>query len=117
MEVWIQQDSILRSWPKYSDVRDVLSRELSLTINLESATVTQLCDGAAGLRRRFWREEGPLLAQGYQKPYKARVLLEIAHEREPANLAVSDQLVETILTSHPLDCYDPAAKVAWAIRR
>lgn len=110
MQVWRQQDSVLGSWPRYLDVREILRQDLSLTIDLQNVAVAQLCEMAAGLRADFWREEGALSADGYRKPYQARVLLEVAHDREPANLAVSDELVETILTSHPLEYFDPETK-------
>ncbi len=49
-------------------------------------------------------------AEGYREVFKALVLAEAAHEREPGNLAVSDDLVRVLLAASPIGCYDPETK-------
>lgn len=109
-KVWLEQDAVVRSWPKYPAVRDAIRQELSQTLDLDKATVDQLREEAARLRAVFWSEEGCLLPDGYRHPYQARVLLEIALARAPGDLSLQDDLVETIQTANPLDCYDPDVK-------
>ena len=107
MPVWYAQDAVVRSWPKYPQVKDALRADLAATLDLEKAPLEQLVAQAASMRVTFWEEEGPLSPGGYRRIFSARLLLEIAHERVPEDLAVSDDLVETISAAYPMDCYNP----------
>ncbi len=49
------------------------------------------------LRNLFWNLGGGLSETAYPYIYAARLLDELAHEREPENSAVIDQLVESIM--------------------
>lgn len=110
MQVWQEQDAVVQSWPKFEDAREDIEKNVAAEFNLDQLSVEELQAAAAQLRETFWRQEGSLAPQGYVPAYEARVLLETAHAREPQNLSVSDDLVETILTSHPMDQYNPDTK-------
>lgn len=97
------QDAVMKAWPRYADVRDRLSAELARQyegLNLPNEKLVSL---AVTLRDQFWRAGGNFSADSYQDGYRARLLLEIAHERDPGNLALTDELVETM----------QAAEVSW----
>jgi hypothetical protein len=106
MKIWIEQDAVMQSWPQYQDVRDELRRELAASMDLDSAALAELQGEASRLQTEFWQQEGYRSAQGYRQAYKARLLMEIAHEREPGNLAVADALVDAIQTGTPISRYD-----------
>jgi hypothetical protein len=110
MKVWIAQDAVMRSWPTYQDARDELRRELAGSIDLDNATIDQLRTEASRLQAAFWEQDAFLSPQGYRQAYKARLLMEIAHEREPGNLAVADELADAIQTGTLTACYDPETK-------
>lgn len=109
-QIWMEMDKVSRSWPRYVDAREELRKELAASMDLEGVATDDLRSEAARLQAAFWQQEGYLSAQGYREAYKARLLLEIAHEREPGNLAITDELVEVIQTACPLRQYDPENK-------
>ena len=110
MRVWIAQDAVVRSWPTYQDAQDELRRELAGSADPDNTTIDQLRAEASRLQAAFWEQEAFLSPQGYRPAYKARLLMEIAHEREPGNLAVADELVDAMQTGTPVTCYDPETK-------
>jgi hypothetical protein len=110
MKIWIDQDKVMHSWPKYQDVRDELRRELGALMDLDSAALAEMRSEASRLQTEFWQQEGYRSAQGYRQAYKARLLMEIAHKREPGNLAVADELVNAIQTGTPISRYDAESR-------
>jgi len=103
IQVYKEQDKIMATWPDYLDVRDKLHKELLAGINLDALSSDELVDIALNLRNKFWQAGGNLSTVSYKDVYKARILLEIAHKRNPGNVSVIDELVETI----------QSAEVAW----
>jgi hypothetical protein len=106
VKIWIDQDAVLQLWPRYQEARDELRRELGASMDLDGAATAELRAEALRLQTEFWQQEGYRSAQGYRQAYKARLLMEIAHEREPGNLAVADELVDAIQTGTPISRYD-----------
>lgn len=104
--IWMEQDEVMSEWPPYSEVREQLAKELALTMDLEKASVEEFRKAAVELRDRFWQAGGNSAYDSYHHAYAARVLLELAHEREPDNLKVTDELVETIQAATPLWTHD-----------
>jgi hypothetical protein len=103
IQVYKEQDKIMATWPDYLDVRDKLHKKLLAGINLDALSSDELVDIALDLRNKFWQAGGNLSTVSYKDVYKARILLEIAHKRNPENVSVIDELVETI----------QSAEVAW----
>ena len=88
----------MQGWPSYSAVRDRLYAELAQRLDLENTETAELVDTAVRLREQFWRLGGNLSNDSYQDGYSARILLELAHAREPQNMTIADELVETMQT-------------------
>ncbi len=59
---------------------------------------TKVVRGIDSLRDRFWELGSCLSGIAYPYVYAARLLHEIAHQREPENDAIIDQLVESIMS-------------------
>lgn len=97
-------DAVMQTWPRYATVRDALHEELARRFDLERVAVDQLAQMALALREQFWQAGGNFSPSAYRDGYTARLLLEIAHQRDPRNLTITDELVETM----------QAVEVSWA---
>jgi len=106
-QIWKTQDEFLRAWPRYAEVRDRLHQELVGALHLDQLSVEGLMGTGIALRERFWTLGGELSQVSYPYAYAARIVCEAAHERDPQNLAVTDQLVESILTTELVWSYEP----------
>ncbi|MFC1635265.1 hypothetical protein ACFL5Z_10530 [Planctomycetota bacterium] len=95
-EIWRAQDEIVGIWPDYSDVREQLHKELSEKLDLSDLSDRQLLATAVALREQFWEAGGCLSKISYPYGYAARILLESAHNENPEDLTVTDELIETI---------------------
>jgi len=101
------QDEFIRGRPPYASVRDRLYQELGSTLHVDRLSVEELAATGIALRERFWAVGGDFSEVSYPYGYAARVVFEVAHEREPQNLAITDQLVESILTMELTWHYEP----------
>ncbi len=95
-EILRAQDEIVGTWPDYSDVREPLHKELSEKLDLSDLSDRQLLATAIALREQFWEAGGCLSKTSYPFGYAARILLESAHNKNPEDMTVTDELVETI---------------------
>jgi hypothetical protein len=91
-------------------VTDRLQRELHAKLNSDAMAVNALVTTAIALRNRFWELGGCLSDIAYPYIYVARLLDEIAHQREPENEVIIDQLVESIMAYEVFLYEDPEAK-------
>jgi hypothetical protein len=98
-EINAARDEVMSRWPKYADLRDSLRQELDQKLTLESCSVDRLVQLGVLLREKYWDVGGDFSATSYRYGYMARVLLEIAHAREPNDLAVGDELAEAIMAT------------------
>lgn len=98
IEVWKAQDRIVSTWPAYSDVKQKLYEELQAKLDIKNLSNEQLMATAVALREKFWDKGGRLSHTSYPYGYAARILLEIAHDKNPGNLTITDELVETMQT-------------------
>jgi hypothetical protein len=105
-EIWKAQDAIMRTWPDYSKICVELIKQIAFNDN---TPVQELVEKAITSRAKFWEAGGGLSSDSYQHVYKARILLELAHEREPQNLTITDELVETIQAAYPLFFFNEQA--------
>jgi hypothetical protein len=106
-QLWRMQDGFIQGWPRYDEVRDRLYKELAETLHIDQLSVNELAATSIALRERFWALGGGLREASYPYGYAARVVCEVAHAREPRNLAITDQLVESILTTELIWHYEP----------
>jgi hypothetical protein len=106
-QIWRTQDEFIRGRPPYASVRDRLYQELVDTFHIDRLSVEELAATGIALRERFWAVGGDFSEVSYPYGYAARVVFEVAHEREPQNLAVTDQLVESTLAMEPTWHYEP----------
>jgi hypothetical protein len=98
------QDAVMQMWPRYSILRDQLHRELAQQLDGENVENEELVGRALTLREQFWQAGGNSSPDSYRNGYLARLLLEIAHRKAPEDLAITDELVETM----------QAVEVSWA---
>ncbi len=105
-QIWQTQDEFMRTWPAYSAARELLSTELKEKIEPEFLSNEELVRMGILLREKFWEAGGCLSENSYRYGYMARILLEMAHEREPDNMAITDELVEAIQTTQTGVYYD-----------
>jgi hypothetical protein len=96
-QIHAARDEVMDAWPKYADLHDSLRQELDEKLDLKSCSVDELVRFGILLREKYWDVGGDLAATSYRYGYMARVLLEIAHAREPNDLAIGDELAETIM--------------------
>ncbi len=102
------QDKVMKTWPDYLDMREQLHRELLVELDLENLSNEQLIESALKLRDQFWKTGGcSSMILSYRHAYMARILLELAHNREPENMTITDELVETIQTTWVRENFDP----------
>jgi hypothetical protein len=106
--IWKTQDEAMSAWPRYSEVREQLTEELSQNMDLQNASGKNLVRRALEFRRKFWQAGGGFSRDSYRDAYMARILLELAHTRNPENLNITDELVQTIQSAHPLATIDKA---------
>jgi hypothetical protein len=104
--VWKSQDAIMRKWPTYSEVHDKLAEDVAIEYDLKNMSVQELKRTAIMFQQKFWQAGGSSSPESYQHAYTARLLLELAHSRNPENLIVIDELVETIQAAHPVFTFD-----------
>ena len=95
-QVWKAQDSIRKSWSTYSDSRELLLKELIVQLYLENLSNENLINTALDFRKQFWQEGAKRPKTSFRYAYMARILLEQAQSREPENLLITDELIETI---------------------
>lgn len=100
-QVYQQQDKLIRTYPLYSEVHVQLSEDLAIEIDFENLPTQELVKHALDMREKFWNYGGNLSSGAYIYAYKARTLLELAYSRDPNNLSIADELVETIQSTHP----------------
>ncbi len=100
-QIWKAQDKVTKTWPTYSDVQEKLREELAEKLDLENTTAEELVRIALEYRETFWKAGGCLSRSSYPYAYKARLLLELAHNRNPENMNITDELVETIQSAFP----------------
>ncbi len=94
--IYKAQDAAMKAWPRYADIRGRLEADLARQYDWQNLPQEKLIGLALTLRDQFWQTGGNFSADSYRAGYGARLLLEIAHERDPGNLALTDELVETI---------------------
>jgi len=105
-QLWKMQDKVMDKWPDYSDIQEQLQEGLFAEINPNTLSDDEIVQIASELRERFWHAGGGLSRTSYVNAYKARVLLELAHNRNPQNMLITDELVESIQTVHPIFKFD-----------
>ena len=93
----VAQDECVAKWPRYEQVRDQLEQELQAKLNINVMDVNGLATTGIALRSRFWELGGCLSDAAYPYIYGARLVEEIAHQRQPENAAVIDQVMESIM--------------------
>ena len=96
IEIWKTQDEFIRDWPIYKDVRARLYQELLDKLDIEQLSVEELVATGIALRKKFWELGGCLSKTSYAYGYASRIVLERAHEQAPDNMAIIDELVESI---------------------
>jgi len=102
-EIHAARDEVMSHWPKYADLRDSLrQQELDRKLNLKSSSVEKLVQLGVLLREKYWDVGGDFSPASYRYGYLARVLLEIAHERQPNDLGIGDELAETIMSTQTM---------------
>jgi hypothetical protein len=89
-------DQVMAQWPPLAEVRERLCQELAAEIDPAGLAASDLASRAAALLDQYWQAGGGLSATAYTYAYKARILLEIAHQRQPEDGAITDQLVDAI---------------------
>lgn len=108
--VWIAEDKLANTWPAYLDIREQLHKELLAELDLENLTNEQLIHIGLIFRRKFWQEGGCFSEASFRNGYKARILLELAHNRSPENRAITNELIETIQSTETLWRYQANSK-------
>jgi len=106
MKIWLAQDKVIQQWPKYEEVKDQLQAELFKTFNLKKMTVESLLAHALKYRQAFWNNGGANSSGAFNDIFTARLFLEMAYGLAPTNMAVADELVETIQAAHPLVAFE-----------
>lgn len=96
VQIWEFQDTIMAAWPPFEQVQARLRQELQEKLGIERLSVDELVAAGIALRERFWDLNGCFSAVSYPYAYAARIVTEMAHAKAPDNLAVTDQLVESI---------------------
>lgn len=97
-QIWEFQDTVMATWPPFEQVRAQLRQELQEKLGVDRLSVDELVTTGIALRERFWEVAGCFSETSYPYAYAARIVTEMAHEKAPTNLAVADQLVESIST-------------------
>jgi hypothetical protein len=95
-EIWRMQNKTMASWPDYLEVEETLQKELWAKLDMENLSKEKLIATAVALRERFWQAGGCLSRTSYPYGYGARIVFEIAHGEDPNDMAITDELVETL---------------------
>lgn len=106
-EIWQAQDQCMAQWPAFDQVRDQLTQELREKLKIDALSVEALVATGISLRERFWTLNGCLSEVSYPYAYAGRIVLEMAHEKAPLRMEVTDQLVESIISYEVLWPYPP----------
>lgn len=101
-EIHEAQEQVMRNWPSYAELRQLLHQELDEKLNLKSRSDEELVYIGVLLREKFWDAGGCFSPVSYRYGYMARVLLEIAYARRPDDLAVGDEVAEAIMATGTL---------------
>ncbi len=112
MKVWQAQDKVMSTWPPYSQLSQQLHEQLAAKPDLQNASDEELIQRALSFRDKFWKEGGCLSETSYRDAYLARAILEYAHQRNPRNQMIIDELVETIQSATIMRRIDSDAGVA-----
>ncbi|MHC4757539.1 MAG: hypothetical protein ACYTE8_02675 [Planctomycetota bacterium] len=105
--VWKDQDAIMSEWPAYSDIREELNKELASELDIDNLSDEKLIQTALDFRKKFWQAGGGFSKGSYEYGYKARVLMGLAHSRDPENMTTTDEFIETIQSSELM--YEPGS--------
>lgn len=97
-QIWQLQDKVMAMWPPFEQVQDQLRQELQEKLGIEQLSTDELVATGIALRERFWELAGCFSETSYPYAYAARIVTEMAHEKAPDSLAVTDQLVESVST-------------------
>ncbi len=97
-KIKVTLDECVAGWPHYEQVKGRLQQELQAKLNIDVLEVNRLVTTGIALRNRFWELGGCLSDIVYPCIYAARLLHEIAYQREPEREAIIDQLVESIMS-------------------
>jgi len=107
------QDRVTEAWPDYDRLRETLALELSEKLGIDDLSPEQIGATAVALRERFWQEGGCLSETSYPYVYASRLLLEGLHQEMPDDLAITDELVETLQSTAFILSYDPVTGDAY----
>ena len=105
-QLWQAQDKVMSTWPVYSDVQQQLHKELLARLDIDNLSDEEIIQSVLEFRENFWQAGGCLSSTSYRDAYMARILLEYAHRRNPENMSITDELVETILSAETLWKYE-----------
>ena len=100
-QIWQTQDTYIRQYPKYGDIYANVLSGLQTKHTINNLSVKNIIELAIDYRNDFWNQGGNFSSDAYLNAYRARCLLELAYSRDPNNLDIGDELVETIQTTHP----------------
>ncbi|MHC4475729.1 MAG: hypothetical protein ACYTEL_08785 [Planctomycetota bacterium] len=106
-EIWRMQNETMASWPDYLEVEETLQKELWAKLDMENLSMERLVAAAVALRERFWQAGGCLSRTSYPYGYGARILFEIAHDENPHDMAITDELMEALQSIDIVRKYDP----------
>jgi hypothetical protein len=106
-EIWQTRNKIMSTWPDHSEVHDQLYDELVSKLHIDELSNEQLVSTAVALRELFWQKGGCLSETSYPYGYAARMLFETAHGKDPENMIITDELVESIQSIQVTSWYSP----------
>jgi hypothetical protein len=98
-QLWQRQDEVMSAWPAYDQVKEQLHLELADRLGINQLSLDDLVVTGIALRERFWDLGGCLSEVSYPYAYAAWLVTEMAHEQAPEDMAVTDQFIESILTT------------------
>jgi hypothetical protein len=110
------RDQVMSAWPKYAELQVSLRQELDQKLNLKSCSVDELVQLGVLLREKYWDVGGDFSPASYRYGYMARMLLESAYAREPNDLAIGDELAETIMATQTTGCAQDFWEVLTGLR-
>lgn len=99
-QIWGREDAMTDGWPAYEEVKMKYKEQAQQMISGKAND--ELVEIIKALREKFWSRGGTLSSAGYSDGYLARAIIEEAYERYPDDLAIGDELVETILAVCPI---------------
>ncbi len=105
IRIWTFQDSIRKTWPLYDQQKQGIIEEWSVEVDIADATAEDTLKSAQALQAQFWQAGGGYSRNSYLHIYNARSLLELARDRWPTNLSITDELVQAILSAQPRKLY------------